>query len=98
MNNSSTLEVLHGIGYLTSIGMKVIDIQSGTFVLQVLVETPAWSELLHLRVYVCVCVCVHVCGDDYGVWRMSVLVCGQMYMQIIHTISSNGISLHHLVY
>ena len=58
MNNSSTLEVLHGIGYLTSIGMKVIDIQSGTFVLQVLVETPAWSQLLHLRVYVCVCMCV----------------------------------------
>ena len=95
MNNSSTLEVLHGIGYLTSIGMKVIDIQSGTFVLQVLVETPAWSQLLHLRVYVCVCACV---WGDYGVWRMSVLVCGQMYMQIIHTISLNGISLHHLVY
>ena len=63
MNNSSALKVLHGIGNLTGIGVVVIDVQSGAFVLQVLVETPTWSQLLHLRMCVrmCVCVCECVC-------------------------------------
>ena len=79
MNNSSALEVLHGIGYLTGVGVVVIDIQSGAFVLQVLIETPARSQLLHLRKCVCECVCVHVYGGDYGVWQMRVLV---MYVHV----------------
>ena len=68
MNNSSALEVLHGIGYLTGVGVVVIDIQSGAFVLQVLVETPARSQLLYL--HTCMCVCVHVYGGDYDVWQI----------------------------
>ena len=85
MNNSSALEVLHGVGYLTGVGVVVINIQSGAFVLQVLVETPARSQLLHLRMYicvcasVCVCVCECMCVGVTDVWRMRihVLVRGQ---------------------
>ena len=82
MNNSPTLQVLHGICNLIGIGVVVFNVQSGAFVFQVFVETPTWGQLLHLSkcvCMVCMCVCMCVC-----IWCVCVRVCVSSHLNNMH--------------